>query len=52
MKKVKVVWDTDGLDAKEANLPSICEVPNMAECLIADYLSDTYGYLVESWCEC
>ena len=52
MRKVKVNWDTDGIDPTELNLPSICEVPNMADCLIADYLEDTYGYLVESWYEC
>jgi hypothetical protein len=52
MKKVKVVWNTDGLDPKEANLPSICEVPSMDDDLVADYLSDTYGFCVESWDEC
>ena len=52
MRKVTVIWDTDGLDPKEANLPSICEVPQMDDDLVADYLSDNYGFCVESWDEC
>ena len=47
MKKVKVNWETDG---EEVNLPYIVDVPsNIEEENIADYLSDNYGWLVNSF---
>jgi hypothetical protein len=46
---VKVNWDTDGNSLEELGLPTNVEVPTMPSSLIADYLSDTYGFLVESF---
>lgn len=50
MKKVKVNWDTDSVNPVEYNLPSEVEVPsNVTEENVADWLSDEYGFCVESW---
>ena len=47
MKVSNIKWETDG---QEVNLPSEVEVEdNMSDYEIADYLSDTYGYLVEEF---
>ena len=45
-----IVWDTDGEDPKELELPTEVEVPgDVEEDEIADWLSDEYGYCVESY---
>lgn len=46
--KVLVDWETDGQDV---DLPETVVIPdtyNQDE--VADYLSDTYGWLVKGWC--
>lgn len=46
---VKVYWDTDG---EEVELPNVVEVPSdIDEEDISDWLSDKYGWCVESWYE-
>ena len=48
--KVKVNWDNDNYSLEECNLKEIVDIPNnIEEEDIADYLSDEYGYLVESF---
>ena len=47
--KVRVNWDTDGSSAKELGLPEVVDMPTLSEENIADYLSDEYGYCVESF---
>lgn len=47
--KVKVNWDTDGRSVKELGLPEVVNMPTLSEENIADYLSDEYGYCVESF---
>lgn len=47
--KVKVNWDTDGRSAKELGLPEVVDMPTLSEENIADYLSDKYGYCVNSF---
>jgi hypothetical protein len=47
--KVKVNWDTDGRSVKELGLPEVVNMPAFSEENIADYLSDEYGYCVESF---
>lgn len=47
--KVRVNWDTDGRSAKELGLPEVVDMPTLNEENIADYLSDEYGYCVESF---
>lgn len=43
----KIDWVTDGADV---NLPTEVEVDdNLGDDAIADYLSDTYGFLVDSF---
>ncbi len=45
-----IVWDTDGEDTEDLELPTQVEVPLCVdEDDIADYLSDRYGYCVESF---
>ena len=45
-----IVWDTDGGDPKELDLPTEVEVPgDVEEDEIADWLSEEYGYCVESY---
>lgn len=49
MKATRIVWETDG---EEVNLPTEVEIPTEIEDdddAIADYLSDTYGWLVISF---
>ena len=47
MKVTNIKWQTDGEDV---NLPSEVEVDNhLSDEEIADYLSDTYGWLVDSF---
>ena len=42
-----IIWDTDG---QNVNLPKEVEVSdNMSDDEVADYLSDTYGFLVEGF---
>lgn len=43
----RIKWETDG---EVVNLPTEVEVDdNMSDDEIADYLSDTYGWLVDSF---
>ena len=49
MKATNIKWITDGEDVK---LPSEVKIPSQLEGdddAIADYLSDTYGWLVEGF---
>ena len=47
MKIDSIVWETDN---QKVDLPSEVDVPNyLDEFEIADYLSDEYGWLVESF---
>ena len=47
--KVEVKWATDEHSVEELGLPTIVDIPTISEHDIADYLSDKYGYLVESF---
>lgn len=47
MQVTNIKWETDGEDV---DLPTEVEVPdNMEDDEIADFLSDTYGWLVEGF---
>ena len=47
MEVTNIVWETDGFDV---DLPTEVEVPyGLDDDQIADYLSDTYGWLVDSF---
>lgn len=47
---VVVNWDTDNVPATELGLPVVVSVPNEIDIDdIADYLSDEYGYCVNSF---
>lgn len=47
MKITDIIWDTDGNDV---TLPMEVEVEdNLTDEEVAEYLSDTYGYLVEAF---
>lgn len=47
MKVTNIKWETDGVDVE---LPKEVEVDdNISDDEIADYLSDTYGWLVDSF---
>ena len=47
MKITDIIWDTDGNDVA---LPMEVEVEdNLTDEEVAEYLSDTYGYLVEAF---
>lgn len=46
---VDVIWATDGYSVEELGLPTSVNMPTLSEDDIADYLSDKYGYLVESF---
>ena len=49
MKVTNIVWDTDGCSAEELGLPTEVEVPSdIDEYDVVDYLSDEYGFLIES----
>lgn len=50
MEKIEVIvqWDTDGEEIDD--LPNVVEIPSsLDELEVADYLSDEYGWCVESW---
>lgn len=50
MKITNIVWDTDGYDVEALCLPTETYVPSeVEEDEIADWLSDEYGFLVESF---
>ena len=50
MIRVYVNWETDGYSLEKLGLPSEVDVPkDIEEEDIADWLSDEYGYLVESF---
>lgn len=47
MKITDIIWETDGNDV---TLPTEVEVEdNLTDEEVAEYLSDTYGYLVEAF---
>lgn len=49
--KIEVFWDTHGVSVGNFNLPTIVDVPiDIDEDEISDWLSDEYGFCVESWC--
>lgn len=47
--RVFVDWDTDGHSVEELGLTSVVDIPTLNTDEIADYLSDNYGYCVESF---
>jgi hypothetical protein len=47
--RVFVDWDTDGYSVEELGLTSVVDIPTLFVDEIADYLSDNYGYCVESF---
>lgn len=47
--KVKVNWDTDGYSLEELGLQEVVTMPTISIDNVADYLSDEYGYCVESF---
>lgn len=47
--KVKVNWDTDGRSLEELGLQEVVNIPTISMDNVADYLSDEYGYCVESF---
>lgn len=47
--KVRVNWDTDGFSVEELGLPEVVDIPTLDMYDIADYLTDEYGYCVESF---
>ena len=47
--QVKVNWDTDGYSLEELGLQEIVTIPTINIDDVADYLSDEYGYCVESF---
>lgn len=50
MKATNIVWETDGCSIEELGLPIEVDVPSdVEEDEIADWLSDEYGFLVESF---
>lgn len=50
MKITDIVWETDGYSVEELELPTEVDIPwDVEEDEIADYLSDKYGFLVESF---
>lgn len=49
---IRVDWDTDGEDIEACGLPEEVSVPGyVPDDDIADYLSDIYGYCINSWVE-
>ena len=50
MKVKNIAWETDGCSTEELGLPIEVDVPSeIEEDDIADWLSDEYGFLVESF---
>ena len=47
--KVKVNWNTDGYSLEELGLQEVVNIPTLSIDDVADYLSDEYGYCVESF---
>lgn len=47
--EVKVKWDTDGYSLEELGLQEVVNMPTMNIYNVAEYLSDEYGYCVESF---
>lgn len=49
--KIEVFWNTHGVSVGNFDLPTIVDVPiDIDEDEISDWLSDEYGFCVESWC--
>ena len=49
MRIYNIKWDTDDFDPEECGLPMEVSTPSLFEDEIADWLSDKYGFLVESF---
>ena len=50
VKRIRVDWDTDGMDPEELDLPEVVDVPGYVdEDDIADFISDIWGYCINSW---
>lgn len=50
MRVKNIVWETDGCSIEELGLPIEVDIPfEIEEDDIADWLSDEYGFLVESF---
>ena len=47
--KVRVNWDTDGYSLEELGLQEVVTIPTINIDNVADYLSEEYGYCVESF---
>lgn len=47
--EVKVNWDTDGNSLEELGLQEVVTIPTINIDEVADYLSNEYGYCVESF---
>lgn len=47
--RVFVNWDTDGYSPEELGLDTVVDMPTLFVDEIADYLSDNFGYCVESF---
>lgn len=47
--QVKVNWDTDGNSLEDLGLQEVVTIPTINIDEVADYLSDEYGYCVESF---
>lgn len=47
--EVKVNWDTDGYSLEELGLQEVVTIPTINIDEVADYLSNEYGYCVESF---
>lgn len=48
--RIAVFWNTHGYPIENFNLPTIVDVPiDIDEDEISDWLSDEYGFCVESW---
>ena len=47
--KVFVDWDLGGHSPEEIGLDTVVDIPTMSEESVADYLSDEYGYCVDSF---
>lgn len=50
MKTVRIIWDTDGVNPEELDLPTQVDVPDGLDVHeISDWLSDEYGFCVDGF---
>lgn len=48
--RIEVFWNTEGYPVENFDLPTIVDVPiDIEEDDVSDWLSDEYGFCVESW---